>query len=302
MADNTEQKEPRLYARGNDQIILDDFVREAEEGLNSFLNRIVIKDGQEGAIRKAYRDMISRINSGDNTLISSLGGGFYDTTGKIQNAEIDEEDPYGIAAYYLDYKLKQQSAYTKPKAPVDPSKIKYSKDSFQNLVMSKLVGKGKGQYFLDRDVFDETTGARAQTNRINDLDSILSDIYNHYDNYFYDFTPSQKEQDLKDIISLREVLKEGVTKDEYHLLDKIVSAPWDKLLSTEKTITEEQPTPSPVTLNQEKMNLGSTTVDLPIFFRFLESEGYGIPDPSALNKQKQLVSNITSYDNDTENI
>lgn len=282
MTDNTEQKEPRLYARGNDQIILDDFVRSSEEGFDSFLNRIDIKDKHKGAVREAYRDMISRINSGDNTFTSSLGGGFHDSTGKIKNAKIDGVDPYGIAAYYLDSVLKQQSIYTKPEAPVDPSKIKYSKDSLQNLIKSKLVGKGKGQYFLDRDIFDETTGTRAQTNRISDLDSILSDIYDHYDNYFYDFTPSQREQDLKDITSLREVLKEGVTKDEYHLLDKIVNAPWDKFLSTEKTITEEQPTPSPVTLNQEKINLGSTTIDLPIFFRFLESEGYGIPDPSAL--------------------
>ena len=81
-------KKPRLYSRGNDQINLDDYVRNLESGFDAWLNSRKIKDKHKDAVREAYREMVTRLNSGDGSFTSRLGGGFQDSTGKIKNENI----------------------------------------------------------------------------------------------------------------------------------------------------------------------------------------------------------------------
>ena len=110
---NTTQKEPRLYNRGNDQIDLDDYIRNLESGFDTWLNSRKIKDKYKVQVREAYREMISRLNSGDGSFTSRLGGGFQDSTGKLKNAE-KGFDAAGIAASYLGKTLRGMDIYKEP--------------------------------------------------------------------------------------------------------------------------------------------------------------------------------------------
>ena len=53
--------EVRLYKRGNDEVDLNAFIRQAEAGFNDWLDRVDIKEKYKKDVRAAYQDLITRM-------------------------------------------------------------------------------------------------------------------------------------------------------------------------------------------------------------------------------------------------
>lgn len=117
--------EVRTYKRGNDEVDLNAFIRQAEAGFNDWLDKTDIKDKHKQEVRAAYQDMITKINDNPESFTSRLGGGFTNTFG-ITNKK-KGFDAYGVAAGYLGNTLRSMSVYTKPE--VKSNKAKYNKDA-----------------------------------------------------------------------------------------------------------------------------------------------------------------------------
>ena len=62
------------YKRGNDEVDLDQYIRDAEAGFNFWLSHPSLKDKQRQELRDVYRKMIQGISDGSVTY--KLGGGY----------------------------------------------------------------------------------------------------------------------------------------------------------------------------------------------------------------------------------
>lgn len=217
-------KKPRLYDRGNDQINLDDYIRNLESGFDAWLNSRKIKDKHKEAVREAYREMVARINSGDGSFTSRLGGGFQDSTGRIKNAD-KGFDAAGVAASYLGRTLRGMDIYKEPEPTPDPSKIKYGDGAIGTALTRRLLGSaGTIQDFIDRDRYEN--GTRTNINRSKDFRSALESLANDWEagtGEFFDFTDEQRTQGLKDIRNLFTIFDNDgqITDDEYLQLARV---------------------------------------------------------------------------------
>lgn len=219
-------KQPRLYQRGNDQINLDDYIRNLESGFDTWLNSKRIKDKQKEAVREAYRNMVTRINSGDNTFTSRFGGGFQDSTGVIKNAT-DGFDAVGLAASYLGNTLRSMDIYKQPEPTPDPSKIKYSEGAIGTALTRRLLGSaGTIQDFIDRDQPDKKTKIRSNSVRSKDFRELLRTTATDLragTGEFSEWTADQRNKSASDLESLFTVFDNDgkITDDEYLQLAKI---------------------------------------------------------------------------------
>ena len=177
--------EVRTYKRGNDEVDLNAFVRQAEAGFNNWLDKANIKKKYKKEVRAAYQDMITRINDDPESFVARLGGGFTNTAGITNNK--NGFDAYGIAAGYLGNTLRSMQVYTKPK--VKSNKPKYKRDSgfITQKIQSQILGDDANSFIkLDDDSYDENTGQRGLTNRIAQTIAGLSDLKGRLKDY-YDF-------------------------------------------------------------------------------------------------------------------
>lgn len=219
-------KKPRLYNRGNDQINLEDYIRNLESGFDTWLNSRKIKDKHKEAVREAYREMITRLNSGDGSFTSRLGGGFQDSTGKIKNAD-KGFDAYGVAASYLGNTLRSMDVYKEPEPTPDPSKIKYGNGAIGTALTRRLLGSaGTVQDFIDRDPYNKDTRTRGNSVRSKEFRSALESLANDWEagtGEFSDFTDEQRTQGLKDIRGLFTIFDNDgqITDDEYLQLARV---------------------------------------------------------------------------------
>ena len=222
----TTPKQPRLYNRGNDQINLDDYVRNLESGFDAWLNSRKIKDKHKEAVREAYREMVGRLNSGDGSFTSRLGGGFQDSTGRIRNAD-KGFDAAGVAASYLGNTLRSMDVYKEPEPTPDPSKIKYGDGAIGTALTRRLLGSaGTIQDFIDRDPYNKDTRTRGNSVRSKEFRSALEGLANDWEagsGEFSDFTDEQRTQGLKDIRSLFTIFDNDgqITDDEYLQLARV---------------------------------------------------------------------------------
>lgn len=177
--------EVRTYKRGNDEVDLNAFVRQAEAGFNNWLDKANIKKKYKKEVRAAYQDMITRINDDPESFVARLGGGFTNTAGITNNK--NGFDAYGIAAGYLGNTLRSMQVYTKPK--VKSNKSKYKKDAglITQKMQSQILGDDANSFIkLDDDSYNENTGQRGLTNRIAQTIAGLSDLKGRLKDY-YDF-------------------------------------------------------------------------------------------------------------------
>lgn len=177
--------EVRTYKRGNDEVDLNAFVRQAEAGFDNWLDKANIKKKYKKEVRAAYQDMITRINDDPESFVARLGGGFTNTAGITNNK--NGFDAYGIAAGYLGNTLRSMQVYTKPK--VKSNKPKYKRDSgfITQKIQSQILGDDANSFIkLDDDSYDENTGQRGLTNRIAQTIAGLSDLKGRLKDY-YDF-------------------------------------------------------------------------------------------------------------------
>ena len=69
----TTEKDIRLYQRGNDQVVLDNYINRLESGFNDWLDSKKLKDKQKTEVRQAYQEMIQALNSVPTSLTAVLG-------------------------------------------------------------------------------------------------------------------------------------------------------------------------------------------------------------------------------------
>lgn len=118
--------------------------------------------------------MVTRLNSGDGSFTSRLGGGFQDSTGKIKNAD-KGFDAAGVAASYLGHTLRGMDIYKEPEPTPDPSKIKYGDGALGTALTRRLLGSaGTIQDFIDRDPYNRDTRTRGNSVRSRDFRELLS--------------------------------------------------------------------------------------------------------------------------------
>ncbi len=167
--------EVRIYKRGNDDIELDNFIQQAEVGFNNWLNSIDVKEKYKNDIRSAYRDMITRINENPESFTARLGGGFTNTAG-ITNKK-KGFDAYGVAAGYLGNVLRGMQVYIRPEITANKPKYKRSGTVVTPDIQKLIVGNNPESFIrLDDDSYNETTGQRNITNRVNQTVTGLSTL------------------------------------------------------------------------------------------------------------------------------
>ncbi len=177
--------EVRTYKRGNDEVDLNAFIRQAEAGFNNWLDKTNIKKKHKEEVRAAYQDIITRINDDPESFTARLGGGFTNTAGITNKTK--GFDAYGIAAGYLGNTLRGMSVYTKPKVKSDKSKYKRDAGFITSKMQSQIWGDSPESFIrLDDDSYDENTGQRGITNRIAQIVAGLGTLKGHLKDY-YDF-------------------------------------------------------------------------------------------------------------------
>lgn len=214
-------KKPRLYSRGNDQINLDDYIRNLESGFDAWLNSRKIKDKHKDAVREAYREMVTRLNSGDGSFTSRLGGGFQDSTGKIKNAD-KGFDAAGVAASYLGHTLRSMNIYKEPEPTPDPSKVKYEDGALGTALRRRLLGSaGTIQDFIDRDTDINSNSVRSKEFR--DLLKSMAEDLRAGSGEFSDWTEEQRTKSASDLEGLFAIFDNDgqITDDEYLQLAKV---------------------------------------------------------------------------------
>lgn len=170
--------------------------------------------------------MVGRLNSGDGSFTSRLGGGFQDSTGRIKNAD-KGFDAAGVAASYLGNTLRSMDVYKEPEPTPDPSKIKYGDGAIGTALTRRLLGSaGTIQDFIDRDPYNKDTRTRSNSVRSKEFRSALEGLANDWEagsSEFSDFTDEQRTQGLKDIRSLFTIFDNDgqITDDEYLQLARV---------------------------------------------------------------------------------
>ena len=175
----TTEKDIRLYQRGNDQVVLDNYINRLESGFNDWLDSKKLKDKQKTEVRQAYQEMIQALNSDPTSLTAVLGGGFENTKGWTNASK--GFDKYGVAANYFGETLREMSTYKKPETK--STKIKYDRNSAlitpeeqRNMLGTEYLP------FINLDKYDEATQTRGITQRIAHTVTKLNDILNNLEN------------------------------------------------------------------------------------------------------------------------
>lgn len=236
--------EVRTYKRGNDEINFNDFIRQAEYGFNNWLDQTDLKDKYKSEVRAAYQDIINRMNQDPNSFTARLGGGFTNTAG-ITN-KTDGFDAYGIAAGYLGNTLRGMPVYTKPEVKSDKTKYKRDGKLINSTIQSYIIGDNPDNFiFLDNDSFDEATGQRGMTHRINQTLIGLEGLKSRLKE-FYDFDSGEDYNHAIDKINKAiGLLKNGNPNDDWFTLGQLGFTNVDKYFLTGK---EKRTTP----LSQEE--------------------------------------------------
>lgn len=271
--DNTKDQDPILYSKGDDNSVeLRSYIDALRSGYDSFAQGLIgryytnsagkkvkITEKDLPKLRQAHRDMLSRINSGDNSFTARLEGGFTDNTGRIKNNE--DFDSYGIIASYYGKTLRGMSPYKKPEPTPDPSKIKYSNTALGEALKRRLLGtSGSIQDFVDLDSPDETTGIRGNIERSKRFREALQGIHDDWKGgvgEFSDYTDDQRTQGLKDIESLFSIFDgdKQVTDNEYLDLARITGlSDLRKWFVTGKQPSQPRPGQTPEQAQREELH------------------------------------------------
>ena len=175
--------QPRLYKRGNDDIDLDAYIRNAESEFSYWLANSRLKDKEKQQVQEAYSQMIQGIN--DGTFTYKIGGGYNNSVGMSNKTK--GFDAAGLAAGFLGKILRNQSVYKAPEEKPDPSKIEWKGNSSVGAALVKhLYGSDRESLkdFIDLDPYDTKTKKRGNANRSARFKSGLEYIRDNFDNLF----------------------------------------------------------------------------------------------------------------------
>lgn len=208
--------QPRLYKRGNDDIDLDAYIRDAESEFSYWLANSRLKDKEKRQVQEAYSQMIQGIN--DGTFTYKVGGGYNNSVGMSNKSK--GFDAAGLAAGFLGNVLRNQSIYKAPEEEPDPSKIAWKgNSSIGSALVRRLYGSDNESLndFIDLDPYDAKTKKRGNANRSARFKSGLEYIRDNFDNLFTSFTDADKATALEGINSALSAFKNGTVEDNEYL-------------------------------------------------------------------------------------
>lgn len=208
--------QPRLYKRGNDDIDLDAYIRDAESEFSYWLANSRLKDKEKQQVQEAYSQMIQGIN--DGTFTYKIGGGYNNSVGMSNKTK--GFDAAGLAAGFLGNILRNQSVYKAPEEKPDPSKIEWKgNSSVGSALVRHLYGSDKESLndFIDLDPYDAKTKKRGNANRSARFKSELEYIRDNFDNLFTSFTDTDKANALEGINSALSAFENGTVEDNEYL-------------------------------------------------------------------------------------
>lgn len=225
--------EVRTYKRGNDEVDLNAFVRQAEAGFNDWLDKADIKDKHKKEVRAAYQDMITRINDDPESFVARLGGGFTNTAGITNKTK--GFDAYGVAAGYLGNTLRGMTVYTKPEVKSDRPKYKRDAGFITSKMQSQIWGDSPESFIrLDDDSYDENTGQRGITNRVAQTVAGLGALKGRLKDY-YDFDSDEDyNHAIGRIDSAIASLQNANPNDDWFTLGQLGITGMDRFFSTGK--------------------------------------------------------------------
>lgn len=223
--------EVRTYKRGNDEVDLNAFVRQAEAGFNDWLDKTDIKEKHKKEVRAAYQDMITRINDDPESFVARLGGGFTNTAGITNKTK--GFDAYGVAAGYLGNTLRGMSVYTKPEVKSDKPKYKRDAGFITSKMQSQIWGDSPESFIrLDDDSYDENTGQRGIVNRIAQTVAGLGALKGRLKDY-QDFDSDEDyNHAIGRIDSAIEKLQNANPNDDWFTLGQLGMTGMDRFFST----------------------------------------------------------------------
>lgn len=208
--------QPRLYKRGNDDIDLDAYIRDAESEFGYWLANSRLKDKEKQQVQEAYSQMIQGIN--DGTFTYKIGGGYNNSVGMSNQTK--GFDAAGLAAGFLGNVLRNQSVYKAPEEKPDPSRIKWEgNSSVGSALVKRLYGSDKESLndFIDLDLPDPKTRKRGNTNRSARFKSGLEYVRDNFDSLFTSFTDSDKATALENIDLALAAFNNGTVEDNEYL-------------------------------------------------------------------------------------
>lgn len=208
--------QPRLYKRGNDDIDLDAYIRDAESEFSYWLANSRLKDKEKQQVQEAYSQILQGIN--DGTFTYKIGGGYNNSVGMSNKTK--GFDAAGLAAGFLGNILRNQSVYKAPEEKPDPSKIEWKgNSSVGSALVRHLYGSDKESLkdFIDLDPYDTKTKKRGSTNRSARFKSGLEYIRDNFDNLFTSFTDSDKATALERINSALSAFNNGTVENNEYL-------------------------------------------------------------------------------------
>lgn len=208
--------QPRLYKRGNDDIDLDAYIRDAESEFSYWLANSRLKDKEKQQVQEAYSQMLQGIN--DGTFTYKVGGGYDNSVGMSNKTK--GFDAAGLAAGFLGNILRNQSVYQAPEEKPDPSKIEWKgNSSVGTALIRRLYGSDNESLtdFIDLDPYDTKTKKRGNVNRSARFKSGLEYIRDNFDNLFTSFTDADKAAALEGINAALSAFNNGTVEDNEYL-------------------------------------------------------------------------------------
>lgn len=174
MAD--KKKEVRTFQRDDELIDLDEYLRLAESGFESWLSQQTQwKDDYKDAVRQHYNELVDDILNKNITSYQRYGNQKGFKSSKTYSSLDKYKDAYKYAAGYLGALMRGMDVYTAPEPEEDPNKFKYNQEGRAKAIRKAL---SKNPYY------DKLSAEQ----KVEEFNKIIDDIYNNPTNYFSDYT------------------------------------------------------------------------------------------------------------------
>ena len=215
LAQKTEENSPVLYDFYGQQYDYNNLSKDADAGLNAYLNTLKRGDKDSLQFREAYSNIMNGIQDGS---ITFSNGQFHDSKGRYTNSDKKNRDYYGLMANYIYSKMGKSGLYEKPEeTPWDGA------NEVKNALMQELYNSDSPntQDFLDLDV--ENNGVRGVTNRTKVLANAFQSLADNFDNRFQGASDTDKVKYMALLGNAANALRDGtIDPGDYLALSKAV--------------------------------------------------------------------------------
>ena len=215
LVQKTEENSPVLYDFYGQQYDYNDLAKDADAGLNAYLDTLKRGNKDSQQFREAYGNIMNGIQDGS---ITFSNGQFHDAKGRYTNSDKKNSDYYGLMANYIYNKMGKSGLYEEPEeTPWDGS------TEIKNALMQELYNSDSPntQDFLDLDT--EKDGVRGVTNRAKVLANAFQSLADNFDTRFQGASDTDKTKYLSLLGNAANALRDGtIDPGDYLALSKAV--------------------------------------------------------------------------------